>query len=192
MDIQTQELKLSLRRQMRQALKAFPAEQRSAVSERAAALLQSQRRWQEAVAVLLYAPLAEELDVWPLLEAALASGKTAALPRFDPQSGTYIACRVENLAVDLQPGLFGIREPAPRCAWIPLNKLDFILVPGVAFDLRGHRLGRGRGFYDQLLVNVRGTTCGVAFDEQIVDAVPVEQHDVSLKCLLTPTRWLEL
>jgi 5-formyltetrahydrofolate cyclo-ligase len=67
-----------------------------------------------------------------------------------------------------------------------------ILVPGVAFDLRGYRLGRGKGFYDQLLAAVRGPTCGVGFDEQIVDAVPVEPHDVRLSCLLTPTRWIEL
>jgi 5-formyltetrahydrofolate cyclo-ligase len=74
----------------------------------------------------------------------------------------------------------------------PLNRLDFILVPGVAFDLHGRRLGRGRGFYDQLLANVRGRTCGVAFDEQIVRDVPIEPHDVSLNCILTPTRWVEL
>ena len=66
-----------------------------------------------------------------------------------------------------------------------------ILVPGVAFDLHGRRLGRGKGFYDQLLAGVRGTTCGVAFDVQVVRELPQEPHDARVNCILTPTRWLE-
>ncbi|MBP9903534.1 MAG: 5-formyltetrahydrofolate cyclo-ligase, partial [Verrucomicrobia bacterium] len=73
----------------------------------------------------------------------------------------------------------------------PLNRLDLVLVPGVAFDPRGGRLGRGQGYYDRLLAGVRGTKCGVAFDEQIVDAVPVGPLDIRLNCILTPTRWIE-
>ena len=68
--------------------------------------------------------------------------------------------------------------------------LDVVLVPGVAFDLGGRRLGRGAGYYDRLLTGVRGTTCGVAFDEQISGELPVEPHDVHVNCILTPTRWL--
>jgi 5-formyltetrahydrofolate cyclo-ligase len=70
--------------------------------------------------------------------------------------------------------------------------LDFILVPGVAFDLSGRRLGRGKGYYDRLLKQTRGTTCGVAFDEQIVGEIPVEPHDLNVNCILTPTRWIEV
>ncbi|MEY2466031.1 MAG: 5-formyltetrahydrofolate cyclo-ligase, partial [Verrucomicrobiota bacterium] len=73
----------------------------------------------------------------------------------------------------------------------PIKPLDLILVPGVAFELHGRRLGRGKGFYDRLLADMRGTTCGVAFDEQIVAEIPVEPHDVHLDYLLTPTRWIE-
>jgi 5-formyltetrahydrofolate cyclo-ligase len=78
-----------------------------------------------------------------------------------------------------------------RCLAQPVNKLDLVLVPGVAFDLHGRRLGRGKGFYDQLLATVRGTTIGAAFEQQVVREVPVEPHDVYLNCILTPTRWLE-
>jgi 5-formyltetrahydrofolate cyclo-ligase len=62
----------------------------------------------------------------------------------------------------------------------------------VAFDVHGHRLGRGKGYYDQLLRGLGGTTCGVAFDQQIVGEIPVEPHDVRVNCVLTPTRWIEL
>jgi 5-formyltetrahydrofolate cyclo-ligase len=62
----------------------------------------------------------------------------------------------------------------------------------VAFDLHGHRLGRGKGYYDALLRALSGTACGVAFDQQIVTEVPVAAHDVRMNCLLTPTRWVVL
>ena len=103
----------------------------------------------------------------------------------------YVACRILNASVDVQIGKFGIREPSPRCPEVPLNQLDFVLVPGVAFDVYGRRLGRGKGYYDRLLAQVGGKTCGVAFDEQIVGEVPVGPLDIVLNCILTPERWVE-
>jgi 5-formyltetrahydrofolate cyclo-ligase len=184
-------LKAALRDKVRVGLARITAEQRSALAVQARVLLEGQPAWQEAGSILFYAPLPQELDVWPLLEKAVATGKTVVLPRFDKASGAYIAGCVHDPANDLELGRFGIREPKASCVPIPLNRLDFILVPGVAFDLHGRRLGRGRGFYDQLLAGQRGRTCGVAFDEQIVREVPTEPHDVRLNCILTPTRWIE-
>ena len=120
------------------------------------------------------------------------SGKLLALPRFDSATNGYLACEVKDLANDVEPGRYGIREPRGSCKPVPLKRLDFVLVPGVAFDLRGRRLGRGKGYDDQLLAAVRGRTCGVAFDQQIVREVPVEPHDSDVNCILTPTRWIEL
>jgi 5-formyltetrahydrofolate cyclo-ligase len=186
------EAKAALRNQVASVLTRLPAEPRVAASARARALLEKQANWREAGSILFFAPLPMELDIWPLIANAIAAGKTASLPRFMAETAQYAACRIEDPESDVRPGRFGIREPLPRCPVVPLNRLDFILVPGVAFDLHGRRLGRGKGFYDQLLAAVRGTTCGVAFDEQIVRAVPVEPHDVYLNCILTPTRWIEL
>ena len=78
------------------------------------------------------------------------------------------------------------------CARFPLKHLDLALVPGVGFDVTGHRLGRGRGFYDRLLAEFSGIKCGVAFDHQFVAQIPAEKHDVRMNCILTPTRWLEI
>lgn len=186
-----QEQKTRLRLSVRAELKKISPSVRPAMSEQARALLKRQAIWRQAMSILFFAPLPEELDIWPLLNVALAGGKIVALPRFNAESGGYISCRVQNLSMDLQTGRYGIREAAGHCPPIELNRLDLILVPGVAFDLRGRRLGRGKGFYDQLLALVGGTTCGVAFDEQIVGEIPVEPHDVAVNCILTPTRWIE-
>jgi 5-formyltetrahydrofolate cyclo-ligase len=189
---QIQEAKRALRQKVRAELANMTDAERATASAQARALLAAQPRWQRARSVLFFAPLPEELDVWPLLVEALAAGKTVCLPRFAAEKNHYIACQVENPATDLKPGQFGIREPVEGCAPIPLKRLDLILVPGIAYDLHGRRLGRGKGFYDRLLAGVRGTTCGVAFDLQIVRELPVEPHDAHVDCILTPTRWLEL
>jgi 5-formyltetrahydrofolate cyclo-ligase len=181
-----------LRREVRAALAKIPGEQKAIASESARRLLSQQVVWQKARAVLFFAPTPDEVDIWPLLEIALGEGKIAALPRFVPESAGYTACRVQNLTQEIRAGHYNIREPAATCAEAALNRLDLILVPGVAFDLHGRRLGRGKGFYDQMLATVRGTTCGVAFEEQIVREVPVEPHDIHLNCILTPRRWIEL
>ena len=177
---------------MRVRLGSLTEGQREAKSAKARKLLAAQARWQAAESILFFAPLPGELDIWPLVEEALMTTKSVALPHFAEVLGRYVACEIHDLEVDLKPGRFGIREPSDLCLQMPLNRLDFVLVPGVAFDLQGRRLGRGKGFYDRLLANLRGTTCGVAFDEQIVSELPVEPTDISVNCILTPTRWIEL
>jgi len=183
--------KASLRSAVREKIKAISPTQREMDSSRARAILEQQSIWQHSHSILFFAPLPDELDIWPSLPVALKAGKQVFLPRFESATKSYAACEVRNPDTDLKVGQFGIREPTETCPGIPLNRLDLILVPGVAFDLHGRRLGRGKGFYDQLLAAVRGKTCGVAFDEQMVNEVPVEPHDVLLNCILTPSHWIE-
>ena len=191
MENEIQNSKAALRQQIRVRLNGMMPEQRATDSASARLLLEKQSVWKSAKEVLFFAPLPGEVDIWPLLDDALAAGKIVAIPRFDAEASGYVGCRIQTLADDLQTGRYGIREAAGHCPPIELNRLDLVLVPGVAFDLRGRRLGRGKGFYDQLLALVRGTTCGVAFDEQIAGEIPVEPHDVAMNCILTPTRWIE-
>jgi 5-formyltetrahydrofolate cyclo-ligase len=181
--------KSALRVEIKKALAAINNTERESSSLAACARLKKQDLWHNAQSILFYAPLAKELDLWPLLLEALAAGRTVALPRFSPESGRYIACSIKDTAKDLKPGKFGIREPTDACPEINLKRLDLALVPGVAFDMGGHRLGRGGGYYDRLLAMFGGPACGVAFDRQIVERVPAGPHDVQLNCILTPTRW---
>jgi 5-formyltetrahydrofolate cyclo-ligase len=189
MNATPEQQKAMLRHRIRNALRNLSSADRLAESTQACARLQQEPVWREATWVLLYSPLPHELDVQPLLHDALGAGKRVALPRFDPLHNSYVACRVLDLKEDLQTGRYGIREPRDHCPVVGLNRLDFVLVPGVAFAMDGRRLGKGKGVYDRMLVSVRGCKCGAGFDEQIVDDLPVESHDIRLDCILTPTRW---
>jgi 5-formyltetrahydrofolate cyclo-ligase len=178
--------KAALREQVRARLKGISPAHRVIESAQVCARLKASPFWLAAKSVLLFAPLPDEPDIWPLLADALAGGKLAALPSFDEEQGHYSARLIRDVATETHIGKFGIREPLPNCPVLPLNQLDLVLVPGVAFELRGRRLGRGKGFYDRLLALASGVKCGIAFDEQIVEMIPVEPHDICLDHLLTP------
>jgi 5-formyltetrahydrofolate cyclo-ligase len=180
--------KNDLRANIRAIVKGLPSEKRKSDSEKICALLKTQPFFQAARSILFFASLAEEPDLWPLLNETLAGNKMVALPCFDQDNQVYKPRRVTDLHVEILSGKFGIREPVETCIAIPPNDLDLILVPGVAFGLDGHRLGRGKGYYDRLLQNFTGKKNGVAFDEQIVDSVPSEKNDMRMDLILTPTR----
>jgi 5-formyltetrahydrofolate cyclo-ligase len=191
----TTALKSELRQLARTRLSLFTPEQRRVLSTAAVAQLLALPEFQRAQRILGYLPLKDELDLSPALETALQSGKTVALPRYIPEQDAYCAALVTENFASLSPGAFGILEPSAAAAIMPLNQLDFVLVPGVAFDPSGRRLGRGKGFYDRLLANVNSADCikcGIAVDEQIVIGIPAEPHDISVNLIVTPTRCLSL
>jgi 5-formyltetrahydrofolate cyclo-ligase len=127
-----------------------------------------------------------EIPMEPLLKALLASGRRLALPR---------VCRDENLmrfhAVhclgDLTPGAFGILEPKPSSPVLPEKEIDLVLVPGVAFDRKGGRVGFGKGFYDLSLPHFRPETprVGVCYTFQLVENAPQVEKDQKVDFLLT-------
>src|SRR5260221_421467 len=124
MDSRIEQDKKAMRREIAAKLKALTPEQRESAGAQARALLAGKRVWEEARSVLFYAPLPGELDIWALMEKAQGAGKTVGLPRFDAETDSYMPCRVEDLAGDLEEGRFGIREPAAHCTRLPINGLD--------------------------------------------------------------------
>lgn len=178
--------KAALRQQVRAALGKISLAVRLVESLDLCARLEPQL--QSAHTILFFAPLPDELDVWPLLEKLLPSKKICALPAFDEAVQFYSARRVKNLETDILTGKFGISEPFDSCEEIPLDRFDLVLVPGMAFDLSGNRLGRGRGFYDRILAAASGIKCGVAYDFQLVDQIPTEPHDAKVNFIFTPNR----
>lgn len=180
--------KAELRAHVRERLRTLSSDQQKSSSVRACELFLSQPLYASAKSLLLYMPLQAELDVRLILERAISDRKDVALPRFIPETNSYGAFFVRD--EPLAPGPYNVLEPSMRNP-APLNQLDLILVPGLGFDARGRRLGRGKGFYDRLLCTTTGVKCGICFDEQLLAEIPVEPHDIHLDFVATPTRWID-
>jgi 5-formyltetrahydrofolate cyclo-ligase len=183
------EQKRALREIQRRRMAATTPDERAVASRRLRRRLESLEVWGSASRILAFASLDGEPDLDLLLRVALSVGKMVALPRFRPAAGIYEAAEVLDWERDLTRGEFGIREPSVKAKAVPLNQLDLVLVPGLAFDLFGARLGRGKGFYDRLLTDVSGHLCGVLFEWQLVGEVPLEPHDRLMNSILTPAHW---
>ena len=186
MDTDKNSLKTELRSHIRARLENISEAVRAVESIELCERLQAQIA--SAHTILFFAPLPDELDVWPVLKLALATGTNCALPFFDAEKKSYGAKRLNNLAADIVIGKFGVREPAAGCAEIPLNQFDLVLVPGLAFDLSGHRLGRGQGFYDRILAEASGIKCGICHNFQLLKKIPTEAHDAPVDFIYTPSR----
>ena len=138
-----------------------------------------------AKSVGAYLPLPGEVDITPLFQAL---EKIFYIPAFDKTSGSY---RMARLTTELKKGRFGILEPAVP-AFATGNELDLILVPGVAFDRTGARIGHGGGFYDRLLPQYHAIRAGVCFDFQCLDHLPVEEHDIPMSFIVTESQILKI
>lgn len=136
----------------------------------------------------MYASDGGEPDFIPILPKLLVEGVVCCFPAF--RDGEMRFCTASD-ATDLVPGDFGIREPGSDATYIAGEKIDVMLVPGMAFDLLGARLGRGKGFYDRYLSSVdplfAPIRIGTAYDFQIVPEVPSAEADVRMDYIVTPT-----
>lgn len=143
--------------------------------------------YRQAGCIGLYCAFMNEVQTELVARHALADGKLLAYPRV---SGAVLEFVQVSGSGELAPGAFGILEPIGERG-VPLAELDLLVVPGVAFDLLGNRLGYGRGFYDRSLANCCPThleRVGFAYEFQLVDRLPASDHDVLLTQLVTEQR----
>jgi 5-formyltetrahydrofolate cyclo-ligase len=151
--------------------------------------------WSAAREVLLYMPIQNEIDVRPLLDDLLARGVKALLPRCRPGEPGAMDLACPRCREHLVPGAYGILEPDPAaCPSEPDASADLIVVPGLAFDRTGYRLGFGGGYYDRLLScrTLRtALTIGAAYAFQVVAALPTEPWDVRLRAICTENEYFE-
>lgn len=160
------------------------AEASAAIAARLGALPELVR----ARTILGYAAFGAEVDLDSYLATRLAGGNQIYLPWVDGQNQELRVAPVPDLDRAIAPGWRGVREPCRH--WrrdVDPRVLDAVVVPGVAFDRRGRRLGYGGGHFDRVLARLRPGTfvVGVAFDAQLVDAVPVADHDVPMDAVVT-------
>lgn len=181
--------KSSLRTRVRERLRGMDSHARAEASRHACDRLAADSRFAGASSVMLYMPMRSELDVTPLAQAALRQGKRVSVPRTDKDNGTLTPVGIDSVdSASMPQDAMGVRTPASGPEVAP-ESLDLVVVPGVAFDRTGHRLGRGAGYYDRFLsrLSPRTATAGICFDEQLVDAVPHGDHDRTVDCVITPS-----
>lgn len=139
-------------------------------------------RW--AARVALYAALPDELPTRPLFDLLRQTGRSVLLPR---TAGARLEFAPVERWEELRPGRYGVPEPPAACASLGLEAADLVVVPGVAFDARGNRLGRGGGFYDRTFARAAAgpVLCGAALELQLVDEVPHGPGDRAMDLLVT-------
>jgi 5-formyltetrahydrofolate cyclo-ligase len=177
----------------------LPLEDFSAQGKAAAALLRDSPLWPRYETVLLFLSMPREIDTTPLLELALGAGKRVFAPRLAGR-GELLFLRALSAAGPWEEGPFGIREPP--AAGEPFGPADFpalILVPGLAFDRLGRRLGRGGAYYDRFLGALAAgsglpglpaerrpyRTVGLCMPLQLMPEVPAESWDIPVDALCT-------
>jgi len=184
--------KRTLRESLIAARDALPAAMRARASRSIADRIAALPAWRAARVVLLTLPFRSEWDARLAVRDALADGKTVAVPRVDAPARMLHALVIEDLERDVEPGYRGIPEPRADRPAIPLDRIDWVLVPGIAFDPAGKRLGYGGGYYDRLLPLLPSAAERVAgaFEAQIVERVPAARHDIGVDCIVTERRML--
>lgn len=176
---------------MKDNLAAISASKRLESSSLLAEVVERWEGWGEIRTVLSFASLASEIDTARLHGRVLSAGKTLALPRVSGEELSFH--RVEDPAEVTGKNRFGIREPETDSPLVPLGSGSRILVmtPGLAFDRRGRRLGRGRGFYDRFLARLPAAVkMGLCFDFQLVEQVPAGDEDIAVDWIATDRRLL--
>jgi 5-formyltetrahydrofolate cyclo-ligase len=138
-----------------------------------------------AGSVFCYVHARDEVETARVLAECAARGAVVCVPAFDPGAARYRPARWAT-DVAMRTGRFGMAEPG-SAEWIPLDGIEVAVVPGLAFDSRGGRLGHGGGHYDRLLSVFDGFRVGLAFETQIVAHVPCAAYDVAMDAVVTET-----
>ena len=175
--------KPELRQCMRQRLAQMEAER---YGEASAAIVQhiiDSDFWKQSAGVLLYSPLPMEPQITPLFFQARTDGKRIFYPKV---AGVQLELYELTDPGQLKLGSFGVMEPdETQCRRVESTAVDMTLVPGLAFDMQGVRLGRGQGYYDRFLAEFHGAAVGCFFSIQEVEEVPLEPHDQILRSMVT-------
>jgi 5-formyltetrahydrofolate cyclo-ligase len=171
--------KRAIRAEVNAALALMSQTERDSATDRAFAQLEQTATWQDARYVMIYAPMIVEpnTDRWWANGAAKLAARTMCYPRI---MGRDLEVRIVRALNQLRPAAFGLREPDPdHTEIIDVNKLDLVVVPGLAFTSQGDRLGRGAGYYDRFLAALprQIATMALAFACQMRPQLPIEPHD---------------
>jgi len=185
------ETKQNIREEIGNKLKSMPADEFQQNTEIIRKRLFEFANFLEANIVLLYVDGPGEIQSEEIITRSYDYSKIVVLPTFHPDKHTMVLRKVDKPHNDLAPGPRGVKEPNPKkCKKVPIKCIDIAIIPGIAFDEKGGRIGTGRGYYDRLMPRLPITTRKVALtmEAQLVPQIPMESHDRYVDIVITEER----
>ena len=180
--------KAEVRKEIVSKLREQDPSVRKGMSRKVQEALLSSEEFKDSQVVMTYVSLPTEVDTYEIMKKTLERGKKLAVPSIDIVSQQIVASELTSTN-NLVEGHFGIYEPKNGAAkTIPLEEIDLIVIPGIAFDKKNMRLGRGKGYYDKFLANKGLSSAkkiGLAFKFQVVDSLPSDPHDIPVSRVIT-------
>ncbi len=149
------------------------------------------REFKEAKTVFCYISKGKEVYTKEIIIKSIYMNKKVIAPRVDVVKNKIVLHEIRNIEKDLSEGFKGILEPKAHLpVFDDLNKINFAIIPGIAFDRKGRRIGFGKGFFDRLLSRkkLHPILCGIAFDFQIIDNIPYFSHDICMDNIVSEKR----
>ena len=178
--------KAELRRKLTDCLLAIPSEQRSERSRKACRNLFSTAEFQGASTIMMFLSLPHEVDTSEAILHAWQLGKAVAVPKISWEQRHMIPVQINSLETGFSTGTSGLKNPISGLP-VPFGEIDLVVTPALGFDKKGNRLGRGGSYYDRFFANdeLKADRCGFAFAEQLLDSIPVTEHDEPVEILVT-------
>ncbi len=176
-------MKNQIRKQNKEKRRAMSKDEAREKSSAAARAFTEWDIYKNSKQIMVYLPLGNETDTKDVVLAAFRDGKRLVLPVTDAKTGIITPCIYEK-DTKLIKGAFSVSEPA---SIVPadMSKTDVVLVPGIAFDKSGNRVGFGKGCYDRLLKDATAIKVGYCYDFQVCDEIPACEYDVKMDFLVT-------
>lgn len=178
--------KSQLRREIKGRLIQLQERQRMDKSKKISHFLMDTEQFKRSTTVMIYLSLAHEVDTTAIILHCWQNNKVVVVPKVSWQQRHMIPVEINSLESGISTGAGGLRNPATG-APMPVEDIDIVVAPGLAFDKKGNRLGRGGAYYDRFLSSkqLKAAVCSLAFSEQMVDEVPVDEHDKTVDFIVT-------
>jgi len=182
----TKKEKKQLRRELEESLRALSPEERAERSKQACRNLVSTQQFIDASTIMIYLSLPHEVDTAEAILHAWQMDKIVVVPKISWQQRHMIPVRINTLETGFSTEVTGLRNPVTGTP-IPPADIDMVITPALGVDSSGNRLGRGGSFYDNFFVNpqLNSSRCGLVFSEQVIERVPITDHDQPLDLIVT-------
>lgn len=145
-------------------------------------------QYQNAKSVMLYIPIGNEIDTSELMKDAFKSGKDVLVPVTNSETFEISAYKITE-KTEFEKGTFSVKEPKEKVSF-DASDIDVVLVPGIAFDRSGGRVGFGKGCYDKFLKNIKAVKVGFCYDFQITDYIDTDTNDVTMDYIITEKEFI--